>query len=243
MARSSKQDALLTRERLLDSAEQLFERQGVAGTSLQAIAEHAGLTRGAVYWHFADKADLFNAMLERVALPLEQPLLQAREAGAADPLAHLRASLLAALAATAGDARTRRVFGVLTHKVEYVDALQGVRARHLRVRAAVIEQLAWGLQAAARAGRVALQGRSAQQAAIGLHALVSGLIHNWLLAPDSFALVEVGRQAIDAYLAGLPHAPALSAAAAPARGPAGRRPTPARSPAPTSAPRSRGSRR
>ena len=241
MARSTKEDAQRTRERLLDSAELLFERQGVAGTSLQAIAAQAGLTRGAVYWHFADKADLFNAMLERVALPLEQPLLRTREAGGNDPLAHLRGNLLAALHATASDARTRRVFGVLTHKVEYVDALQGVRARHLRVRAALIEQFAWGLQAAARQGRLALDAAGARRAAVGLQALVSGLIHNWLLEPGGFDLVAVGRQAIDAYLAGL--APGVSAARVPAPAPAGRRPTAARSPDAPRAPGSRGSRR
>ena len=40
-------------------------------TSLQDIARRAGATRGAVYWHFTDKADLFDAMIERVTLPLE----------------------------------------------------------------------------------------------------------------------------------------------------------------------------
>ena len=43
----------------------------------------------------------------------------------------------------------------------------------------------------------------AQAAARGLHALVDGLIQNWLLDPRSFALEPAGRQAIDAYLAGL----------------------------------------
>ena len=46
-------------------------RQGVSQTSLQQIAQQAGATRGAIYWHFKDKADLFNAMMERVTLPLE----------------------------------------------------------------------------------------------------------------------------------------------------------------------------
>ena len=71
MVRRTKEDALATRHRLIDAAELLFQSQGVSQTSLQQIAEHAGATRGAVYWHFKDKADLFNAMMERVTLPLE----------------------------------------------------------------------------------------------------------------------------------------------------------------------------
>lgn len=71
MARRTKKDALLTRSALLDAAECLFQERGVSRTSLADIARAAGVTRGAVYWHFKDKADLFGAMLERVTLPLE----------------------------------------------------------------------------------------------------------------------------------------------------------------------------
>ena len=71
MVRRTKEEALATRHKLLDAAECLFQSQGVSRTSLQDIAVRAGATRGAVYWHFKDKADLFNAMMDRVTLPLE----------------------------------------------------------------------------------------------------------------------------------------------------------------------------
>ena len=86
MPRRTKQEAQQTRHALLDAAELVFERRGVAGTSLQEVAAAAGLTRGAGYWHFRDKADLFNAMMDRAVLPFEQHWLQP----AADPLARLR---------------------------------------------------------------------------------------------------------------------------------------------------------
>eukprot|EP01031_Cornospumella_fuschlensis_P049721 gene49721-60863_t len=81
------EDALATRNSLLDAAELLFQAQGVSRTSLNDIAKHAGTTRGAIYWHFKDKADLFNAMMERVTLPLEQSIETAdREKPGQDPL-------------------------------------------------------------------------------------------------------------------------------------------------------------
>jgi AcrR family transcriptional regulator len=55
-----------TRERLLDAAADVFKRLGFAGASLDAVAEAAGYTKGAVYSNFATKADLFVALLERV---------------------------------------------------------------------------------------------------------------------------------------------------------------------------------
>ena len=106
MARRSKEDALATRQQLLDAAERVFLAQGVAGTSLNDIAVAAGTTRGAIYWHFKDKAELFNAMMERVTLPLEQGFLRSDDEALADPLAHVRDSFIAVLKLTASDPHT-----------------------------------------------------------------------------------------------------------------------------------------
>jgi AcrR family transcriptional regulator len=54
-----------TRERLLDAAADVFKRFGYNGASLEAVAEAAGYTKGAVYSNFDTKADLFMALLDR----------------------------------------------------------------------------------------------------------------------------------------------------------------------------------
>ena len=65
MVRRTKEEALATRDRILDTAELLFQQRGVSRTSLHELATAAGVTRGAIYWHFQDKADVFNAMMAR----------------------------------------------------------------------------------------------------------------------------------------------------------------------------------
>lgn len=55
-----------TRSRLLDAAAEVFGRLGYNGASLEAVAEAAGYSKGAVYSNFATKADLFMALLERI---------------------------------------------------------------------------------------------------------------------------------------------------------------------------------
>jgi TetR/AcrR family acrAB operon transcriptional repressor len=55
-----------TREAILNSCLQLFARHGVAGTSVDDIARAAGITKGAVYWHFASKDELFQVILDRI---------------------------------------------------------------------------------------------------------------------------------------------------------------------------------
>ena len=102
MARRTKADAQTTRNNLLDAAEQLFLSRGVSHTSLNDIATAAGTTRGAIYWHFKDKADLFNAMMERVTLPLEQTLVVAYVEQSAHPVAEIRSAMQEALRLSKG---------------------------------------------------------------------------------------------------------------------------------------------
>ena len=201
MARHTKEEALATRNRLLDAAELLFQAQGVSQTSLQQIALQAGATRGAIYWHFKDKADLFNAMMERVKLPLEAAL-QKSAAADHEPLAAVERMLVAALELMTTDAQVRRVFEVATQKVEYTQEMQSVRLRHLASRDACVDDFEKALRHAARRHHVKLAVPAAV-AAQGLHALISGLIQNWLLDTDAFELIETGRQAFGVYVAGL----------------------------------------
>jgi TetR/AcrR family acrAB operon transcriptional repressor len=208
MVRRTKEEALATRHKLLDAAEHLFQSQGVSRTSLQDIARRAGATRGAVYWHFKDKADLFNAMMERVTLPMEESFHHENERQEApgeaglNAIERIRLSTVNALRQIVTDTQTRRVFEVATQKVEYVEELQAVRLRHLAVRNGFLERIQQGMETAAGQMSLGLPV-SASVGAQGLHALIDGLIQNWLLDPQAFDLLEVGQGAIDVYLRGL----------------------------------------
>jgi TetR/AcrR family acrAB operon transcriptional repressor len=202
MARHTKQEALVTRARLLDAAELLFEQNGVARTSLHEIAAAAGVTRGAIYWHFKDKADLFNAMMSRVTLPLEEGVHRSDDPEIAEPLVYMRERFMDALRKTVNDPQTRRVFEIATHKVEYVGELTAVRDRHLAVRNECLAHVERGMKRAARRGLVGKR-LPARSAALGMHALTDGLIQNWMLDPEAFDLLKVGKQLLDAYIATL----------------------------------------
>ena len=208
MVRRTKEEAQETRHKLLDAAEHLFQAQGVSRTTLQDIALRAGTTRGAIYWHFKDKADLFNAMMDRVTMPLEatftqddSPVPKGQETDCV-ALYRIRQCTLNALEQIANDPQTRRVFEVATHKVEYVEELQAVRQRHLAVRNNCVSSIEQRMETAAQ--QIGLQlPISPSVAAQGLHALIDGLIQNWLLDPTGFELLKIGPSIMDAYLAGL----------------------------------------
>jgi AcrR family transcriptional regulator len=62
-----------TRERIVDAAAALYQEQGVAATTLQAIAERADVSRGTILHHFGGTTGLISAVAERVLASLEMP--------------------------------------------------------------------------------------------------------------------------------------------------------------------------
>ncbi len=62
--RRSKEDTQITRETILRSAFNTFFERGYAESSLTVIAENAGVTRGAIYWHFKDKNELYREVVK-----------------------------------------------------------------------------------------------------------------------------------------------------------------------------------
>ena len=202
MARRTKQEAQATRSHILDTAELVFEQRGVSGTSLHEIAKAAGVTRGAIYWHFEDKADLFNAMMERATMPLEEGGGVCGFEKNDLTLAQMRDGFVAVLRQVVADPQMKRVFGIATHKVEYIGEMDAVRERHLSIRNGCLADVERTLKQAMKRGELSRR-MPARAAAVGLHALLDGLLQNWMLDPTGFNLVKVGTQALDAYFAGL----------------------------------------
>ncbi|MBQ0931109.1 TetR family transcriptional regulator [Ideonella alba] len=221
MVRKSKADALVTRQQLLDAAEQVFLSQGVAGTSLQQVAAAAGLTRGAIYWHFEDKAALFTAMMDRVTLPCECAFDEARGATPGDPCATLLGMAMAPLRALSGHAQMQRVFRIAMHLTEYTGELAPVGERHRQAVAEFVQAMELPCRALVP---------DAHGAALGLFGLVDGLMRQWTMDPAAFDLVAVGERAVRAYVGGLAaRAATASPPAAPAGSPRKSRAQPARS--------------
>lgn len=206
MVRRTKDEALATRERLLDTAEAVFLARGLSRSSLQDIAAAAGLTRGAIYWHFADKLALFDAMMARIDLPMEQALAAA-EAGAqdgrpADPLAALRTLALVPFTLMREEPRVRRVFTILMHRAEFVGDLAPLAGRQHEALRAFLVRLERLFEAARRAGALA-PGTDPRLAAIALLALTDGLLRLCTQGDCSELLMAAVAPAVDALLAGV----------------------------------------
>lgn len=202
MVKRTRDEALETRSALLDTAEHVFSAHGVSRTSLADIARAAGVTRGAIYWHFQDKADLFCKMVARVTLPMEDAPCQAVHHESADPLASIRAMMIDILKRTSEDPQARRVFHIAFHKCEYVDEMEVVWNRFKEMRSGCLMRLEQGLDAAIARGQLP-KGLNARHAALGLHAMMDGLISRWVTDPESVPLQRESEQIVDLFLAAL----------------------------------------
>lgn len=194
MARKPRKDAEATREALLDAAEAVFYDKGVARASLQEIAREAGLTRGALYWHFEGKADLFRHMLERVRMPFEELVEDIPRGRAENELDEIRLGVQQALSRLVRP-RYRRVHAILMLRCEFFADIDPIAMQAEMARDALASTLV-RFRAAEAAGEIR-DGLDAETANLMLHNLLRGLIHGWHLDPEAFSLVETGSKLIN----------------------------------------------
>lgn len=202
MVRRTKEEAAATRDSILDAAEILFAKQGVSRTTLQHIATAAGVTRGAIYWHFVDKGAVFSAMMERATMPMDEAVKLLDQRAILDPLQSLRDEMMAVLQIVAGDEKARRVIEIATLKTEFTDEVDSARAHKREAVARWRGRMEVQFTQAKAEGKLP-SSVDAGNAAMCMWTMLDGLIRNWIFEPGMFDLVGLGGELIDTFLAGL----------------------------------------
>lgn len=198
--RRTKEDAEKTRVALLASAERLFLDKGVAHTSLDQIARDAGVTRGAVYWHFQNKAHLFHEMLNQVRLPPEQMAERLCSGTQQQPLRVLRDLCIEGVSALSRDEQKRRVMTILLHRCEFTEELREAEERHHAFINLFIELCEKLLESAADKLYPDVTPRLAART---LHALIVGLFSDCTRDPNLFDPETESAALIDPLFRGL----------------------------------------
>lgn len=201
MARKTKAEAEQTRRQIIDAARKVFHTLGVSRTTLEKIAQEAGVTRGAVYWHFKDKQDLFFAVREHATLPLvDQVDERLLDAGQADPLAGIEQALLRIFTVLEGDPSARETFEIMIFRCEYVAEFTPVLERIN----GSCDDLAIKLQGAYR--RAAERGllRPGLDPALVAQETVyflTGAVDRWLASPEPARVTPAWRALIAQHIA------------------------------------------
>jgi TetR/AcrR family acrAB operon transcriptional repressor len=180
MARKTKENAELTRQQLIEAARQVFLARGVSRTTMEHIAVEAGVTRGAIYWHFNNKLDLFQAMREQVLLPLidrmDDTLLVE---GSQDPLTCIENFLCGTIQVLSDSVETREIYEIMMIKCEYVDEFAIVLQQILSNCSRIYQKLQLVYERAKIQNQLH-PSHDSSQLAVDTHLFFIGLLHMWV---------------------------------------------------------------
>jgi TetR/AcrR family transcriptional regulator, acrAB operon repressor len=202
MVRKTKEDAELTRKKIISAARDVFLTKGVSRTSLEEVASHAGVTRGAVYWHFTNKAELFHAMREEVFLPLidrmEDTLLaDVLESGpsASDPLTRIEEFLHGTIQILNDCQATRQTYEIMMSKCEYVGDFATVLQQILNNCSGIVEKFEQVYEKAKNKGLL-YEHHNPAHLALDTHLFFSGLLHMWVKDSEGSLFRKQAKQLI-----------------------------------------------
>ena len=192
MARKTKQQALETRQHILDVAMRLFSTHGVSKTSLADIAQAAGVTRGAIYWHFKNKSDLFGEIWELSESSIGDLELEYQAKFPDDPLSVLRELLVYILEATVVEERRRLMMEIIFHKCEFVGEMAIVQQAQRNLCLESYDRIEQTLSHCIQA-KMLPANLLTRRAAILMRSYISGIMENWLFSPQTFDLKKEAR--------------------------------------------------
>ena len=184
MVRRTKKDAALTRKSIIIAAREVFLIRGVSRTTIEHIATQAGVTRGAVYWHFKNKTEIFQAMREQVFLPLidrmDDTLLIDN---GKNPLVQIENFLCGTIELLNNNVETRQIYEIMMIKCEYVIEFSVVLQEILQTCSGIEEKLRFAYEKAKEQGLLHPSHEPAQLA-IDTQLFFIGLLHMWVKDSD-----------------------------------------------------------
>jgi TetR/AcrR family transcriptional regulator, acrAB operon repressor len=199
--RRTKEEAAVTRQNILKAALKLFSEKGYAATNLTEIAQSAAVTRGAIYWHFKDKADLFNSLAGEVGLRRDEVIQQALAAGG--PFTEIFHRILTQLLRDVEEhPEVQAVMKLSLFKIAQLPELTKSQTAQLAANRALIDNMAAFLQMGIESGAVKanIDPHDAARAALAFH---QGLAMLWLYEPTAFSLAERAPALADLYIRGI----------------------------------------
>ncbi|MDO5072925.1 MAG: TetR family transcriptional regulator [Neisseria animaloris] len=206
--RKTKVEALKTREDLMLAALETFYHKGVARASLNEIAQAAGVTRGALYWHFKNKEDLFDGLFQRlcdeVGSKLEEDV--ANESG--NILESLHASLLNTFERLQRNKIHYKFCSILYLKCEHIEQNQAIIAVIEKYQN-MWEQRLTDILTLCIKQKSLPDNLDTATSVIYLQSAIDGLIYQWLIKPERIDLSETAPRLVETLMSNLQHCPSL----------------------------------
>jgi len=192
--RRTKAEAEETRSSIIRAAERVFYAKGVSNTTMEDVANAAGVTRGAVYWHFSNKTDLFLELYNSVPMPQEDMIAREIEQPGREVLCQIEKAAGDWLGELAGDEQRQRIFSILL-RCEYGEELMPVLEKQQEVDDRHTASLERAFSRA-RSEDALDTSWTPQSATRALRWMMKGLCSEWLLFGRRFDLEAQGREGL-----------------------------------------------
>lgn len=176
----SKKDAAKTRQKVIDAALKLFGQRGYSGTTLRLIADEAGCSRGPIYWHFANKEELFEEILAYSQAPLEKLIAQRDDSQA--PIEAASNFARQWLGLLFEDTYYRQSFEILLNKTEYTESVSPSLERERALTVSLISTFA-GFVDRYRQQTNCQANIDSQVVAISMYSYLMGVTQSWMVNP------------------------------------------------------------
>ncbi len=199
--RKTKEEAAITREKLLHVALSVFSTKGYSATTLEDIAREADMTRGAIYWHFGGKAELYNSLLRKFSARGNTIVQEAvAEGGTLKEI--LRKIFVRLLSSVEDDKELRAVMEIALFKTELTQELKSGRRKQVEASRQLMEGITEAMRQGIAIGELRSDLEPAEMARAFM-AFQNGVIYLWLWDPDSFSLKASAGTLADIFLAGI----------------------------------------
>ncbi|AYA62885.1 MULTISPECIES: TetR family transcriptional regulator [unclassified Alteromonas] len=200
--RRTKEDAELTKQTILKAAVDVFTERGVAKASLEEIARKADVTRGAVYWHFKNKMEIFDALHENLHTPFIERIMEGLEAEHPNPVGQLQELCTNIFLDLDQDEQLRKTLTLFMLKCDYSGDLKCSQEKHTTAKYDKIQAFSAYYKRAIKLGQLSAD-ITPEDYTLAMNCFMRGILSEYLEAPEAFDITTKAPILMKIYFGGL----------------------------------------
>lgn len=204
--RRTKEDAEQTKKDILAAATRLFAEKSVARTTLDDIAKAAHVTRGAIYWHFKNKTEIFDALHEELHRPVLDVILEGLEKDHPEPLLQLQELCIHLFRELEHDEQRKQALTLFLVKCDYAGDLAAYKDKHSRKKAEKQKAFARYFEKAKEKGKLPPDA-DAELLTQAFHCYLKGMLFEYLDNPSGFDMQNRAPKLVKLFFTNIAGAP------------------------------------
>ncbi len=198
----TKEDSEKTRKAILNAAIRLFSEKGIERTTLEDIARGAAVTRGAIYWHFQNKAEIFDTLHQWLYCPVAETIMTDTAQNHPEPLEQLRQLCIQLCQDLEQDKDKQLALNLFIFKCTYSGDLAPYKDKH-KQRQHESRQLCRRYFELAKENGTLPPHADPELLTLSIHCMLKGILYEYLYNPEYFNLSEQAPGVIDLFFKGI----------------------------------------